>query len=81
MIRIITALFLILTLGGCAAAAVGGYAYVSADKREQRQEFLADFQANNLEREKQGLEPLEFCTELRRFDNDMWEDDPECQGR
>ena len=78
MLRVLALIIFLGCLQGCAAAAVGGAAYYYADKREQRQEFLDNFQDRNLEREQKGLEPLDFCTELRRFDNEMWEDDPEC---
>lgn len=67
-------------LGGCAAAAIGGGAYYFAEKREQRREFISSFQKTNIERESNGLEPLDFCTEFRRFDPDMAEDEPECQN-
>lgn len=78
MVRICVILSFIALLQGCAAAAVGSAAYYYSDKREQRQEFLNNFQNRNLEREQKGLEPLDFCTELRRFDNSMWSKEPEC---
>ena len=80
MMRLFIAVFVVALLQGCAAAAVGGAAYYYSDKREQRQEFLNNFQNRNLEREEKGLEPLDFCTELRRFDTGMWEDEAECQA-
>ena len=72
-------------LNGCAAAAVGSYAYFQGekvqDKREVKkihQEFLADFNATNIEREKNGLEPLDICEAKRQFDVKWAEEDETC---
>ena len=66
-------------LNGCAAAAVGGFAYVSAEKREARQKFLEDFNSTNLEREKAGLKPLDICDAKRQFEPDWAYEDKACR--
>lgn len=57
-----------LTLNGCAAALVGGLFYNSAKTYEQKQKFTQEFQARNVEREKAGLQPLDWCSETYKFD-------------
>jgi len=66
-------------LNGCVAAAVGGFAYVSAEKREARQKFMEDFNYTNLEREKAGLDPLDICDAKRQFEPDWAYEDRACR--
>ena len=63
---------------GCAAVAVGGYVYSNTEDEKNKQEFLKEFDAQNLEREKAGLEPKDLCEALKRRNVDWWEDDKVC---
>lgn len=63
---------------GCAAVAVGGYVYSSTEDEKNKQQFLKEFDIQNLEREKAGLEPKDLCLALKRRNMDWWEDDPVC---
>ena len=60
-----------LILNGCAAALVGGLFYNSSKTYEQKQKFTADFNQQNLEREKASLKPLDWCSETYKFDK-VW---------
>lgn len=62
---------MLVTLPGCAAVLVGGLFYNSAKTYEQKQKFTQEFQARNVEREKAGLEPLDWCSETYKFDK-VW---------
>lgn len=72
MAAMLAALFASSTLlGGCAAVLVGGLFYNSSKTYEQKQKFTADFQHQNLEREKAALKPLDWCSETYKFDK-VW---------
>ena len=51
-------------LGGCAAALVGGLLYDNASDNSDRQKWTQAFGQQNLEREKAGLQPLDWCSEI-----------------
>lgn len=70
-----------LLTGGCAAALVGGIFYDSVQKKEQKQKFTQEFQARNVEREKAGLPPLDWCSESYKFDKDWAATAPGCAER
>jgi len=70
-----------LTSTGCVPVLIGGAIYAGAKKHDARQEFLANFHATNTEREKNGLEPLDLCSEQYRFDRSWAMKDPECRER
>lgn len=53
---------------GCAAVLVGGLFYNSSKTYEQKQKYTADFNQQNLEREKAGLAKLDWCSETYKFD-------------
>ena len=59
---------LCLTLGGCAAALVGGLIYKSTKSSEEKAAFVTNLQKTNLEREKAKLKPLDWCSEAYKFD-------------
>jgi hypothetical protein len=66
-------------LTGCIPAIIGAVAYSGAQSDATKQKFLDDFNKTNLEREKAGLKPIDYCLELRRFDAKMAEQDGECK--
>lgn len=68
-------------LSGCAAVAVGAYAYNDAEEDKLKQAFIKDFEDKNFEREKAGLPPKDFCEALMRREMDWWEDDPVCNPK
>ncbi len=74
-------ILLSIAISGCAAAAIGSYAYKSSKSKEAKQQFMANYHQINIEREKQGLQPLDLCTEQYHFDEDWANDDPNCAKR
>jgi len=69
MLKQIAALSVVCVLtSGCAAVLVGGLFYNSAKTYEQKQKYTADFNQQNLEREKAGLAKLDWCSETYKFD-------------
>ncbi len=78
MHRILATLMLPIALNGCAAVLVGGLFYHDSKTRDQRLAFTTDFQKQNLEREKAGLQPLKWCEELYKFDQSWYAEDKNC---
>ena len=78
MHRILATLMLPIVLNGCAAVLVGGLIYHDSKTRDQRLAFTQDFQKQNLEREKAGLRPLNWCEELYKFDQSWYAEDATC---
>jgi len=64
-----------------AVATVGTHGLIkkSMNTKEERQEFLDKFYANNLEREKAGLPPYDLCIAKYRFDEGWAKDDETCK--
>ncbi len=80
--RISAALCLIgCLLPGCLPVLVGGAFYHDAKKKQTREEFISEFHKTNVEREKNGLEPLDLCTEKYHFDRSWARQDPNCRER
>lgn len=74
-------LVLILFLQDCVPALIGSVAYKSSKTKGQRQEFMSQFQKTNMEREKMGLKPLDWCSEVYKFDEGWANNDKECAKR
>ena len=70
-----------LSTSGCAAVVAGGIFYDHAKSREDRAAFTADFRKQNLEREKAGLQALDWCTELYRTKASWYAEDATCKGK
>ena len=68
-----------LALTGCIPMIIGAVAYSGAQSDATKQKFLDDFNKTNLEREKAGFKPLDYCIELRRLDAKLAEQDSECK--
>lgn len=68
-------------LSGCAAVLVGGLFYNSAKTYEQKQKFTADFNQQQLEREKAGLPKLDWCSQTYKFDRAWAAEEPGCAER
>lgn len=66
---------------GCLPVLVGGLFYQEAEQREDRQQFMDGVRKTNLEREKNGLEPLDLCSEKYQFDRAWAMKDPNCRAR
>lgn len=81
VVRVSLSVVLSLYLVSCAAALVGGAFYKVSKTREQKRQFMKDFNETNLERQKLGLQPLDLCTEKYNFDEKWAKDDPECKVR
>ncbi len=80
MHRILALLALPMILNGCAAVLVGGLFYHDSKTRDQRLAFTQDFQKQNFEREKAGLQPLKWCDELYKFDQSWYGEDANCRA-
>jgi hypothetical protein len=80
MYRIIAILLLPFVLNGCAAVLVGGLIYHDSKTRDQRLAFTQDFQKQNIEREKAGLKPMDWCSELYKFDQSWYAEDANCKA-
>ena len=68
-------------ISSCIPAAIGAYAYSSSKNKKAKQEFMSNFNNTNALREKDGLKPLDICTEQYYFDKDWADDDPNCKKR
>lgn len=66
---------------GCAAVLVGGLFYNSSKTYEQKQKFTADYNQQNLEREKAGLAKLDWCSQTYKFDKAWASEEPGCAER
>ena len=75
----ITLVLLIILIQGCAAVAVGAYAYDKGGKREARQKYFGEFNKINIEREKNGLKPLDLCDYKKSVDKEWAEEDTNCK--
>jgi hypothetical protein len=76
---IVAALLPLLLLQGCAAVAIGAYAYDKSAKREVHQKYFEQFNNLNIEREKNGLKPLDLCTYKKSVDKEWASDDENCK--
>lgn len=81
IIRAVGLVAIALALNGCAAVLVGGLFYNSAKTYEQKQKFTADFNQQNLERERAGLKPLDWCSQTYKFDKAWAAEAPGCAER
>jgi hypothetical protein len=79
--RVIVLTSLSVSLGGCAAALVGGLIYKSTKSNEEKANFVTNLQKTNLEREKAHLKPLDWCSEAYKFDKGWAIENPECGQR
>ena len=77
--RLSIAVLAALSLTGCIPLLIGAAVYSNAQTDATKQKFLDDFNKTNLEREKAGLKPLEYCSELRRLDDTLAKNDEECK--
>ena len=68
-----------LLLQGCAAVAIGAYAYDQNGKREIRQKYFEEFNKTNIAREKNRLKPLDLCEYKKSVDKDWAEEDTNCK--
>jgi len=62
----------------CVPVLVGGLIMKSSKNKGQKQEFLSQLQRTNAQREASGLEPLNVCIEMYRFDPGWAADHGEC---
>jgi hypothetical protein len=84
LISLILVAIAVVYLQGCAVAVVGGgaagaYAYDQKGKRDSRQKYFEEFNKTNIEREKNGLQPLEICAYKRSIDKDWAAEDSSCK--
>jgi hypothetical protein len=81
LLRMTALALLCASLGGCAAALVGGLIYKSTKSNEEKAAFVTNLQKTNLEREKAHLKPLDWCTEAYKFDKGRATENAECGQR
>jgi hypothetical protein len=81
LLRVTALALLCASLGGCAAALVGGLIYKSTKSNEEKAAFVTNLQKTNLEREKAHLKPLDWCSEAYKFDKGWATENVECGQR
>jgi hypothetical protein len=81
LVRIAVLAAMGISLGGCAAALVGGLIYKSTKSNEEKAAFVTNLQKTNLEREKAHLKPLDWCSEAYKFDKGWAVENTECNQR
>ena len=81
LLRVTALALLCASLGGCAAALVGGLIYNSTKSNEERPRSSPTFKRRNLEREKAHLKPLDWCSEAYKFDKGWATENVECGQR
>jgi hypothetical protein len=75
------ALLTTIVLGGCLPVVAGGLIYDNLDDRDARAKFTSDLDARNIEREKAGLKPLDWCSEAYKAKKSWAEGDKLCADR
>jgi hypothetical protein len=64
----------------CRALAVGSIISYNVHKTNaERQQFMAQLQQTNADRESKGLPPLTWCSQAYHFDVGWAESDPQCE--
>ena len=81
MLRITIGVIVCAIVIGCAPVLIGSLAYRGAKNKQEKQKFMADLRATNIEREKLGLEPLDTCIEMYYFDLGWAREHAECQAK
>ena len=79
IVKIALLVAVVMLLQGCAAVAVGAYAFDKGGKRDSRQRYFEEFNKTNIEREKNGLKPLELCAYKKSVDKEWAEEDANCK--
>ena len=67
-------------LSACLPMMVGGHYYRSSTTIEAKQKFIQNYNEVNLKREKEGLKPLDICSEKRNFDPEWADEDANCKA-
>ena len=75
------AVFPLLTNTACLPVLVGGLILKSSKSKAEKREFITQLQNTNMERERQGLKPLDVCSEKYKFDQGWAQEDPVCLER
>ena len=70
-----------LPVGGCAAVLVGGLLYDNASDNSDRAKWTEGFSQRNLEREKSGLKPLDWCSEIYKAKKSWATSESGCAAR
>lgn len=81
VIRIAAAVTVCLAVSGCAAVLVGGLMYDHVASRDDKRKFTENFNKENLEREKAGLQKLDWCSEVYKFSKSWANEQPGCAER
>jgi len=72
----------LLYLSSCVPVAVAGLAVAGhASSNKTKQKWTADFNQNNIEREKQHLPPLDWCEEVFKFNKSWAKKDKACKAK
>jgi hypothetical protein len=81
MRRMLLLLPVLLFMTGCIPVLAGTLIVKSSRTKGQKQEFIAQLHKVNSEREINGLQPLDWCSEAYRFDKGWAQGDPNCAKR
>lgn len=80
-LRILIVVVAALFTGGCVPVLVGGLIYKSVKTNEEKAAFTLQMQKTNVEREKAGLPPLDWCSEAYKFDKGWATENAQCAER
>lgn len=69
------------SLSGCLPVLAGGLIYDNVANNEAREKFSTDLNTRNIEREKAGLKPLDWCSEAYKAKRSWAESDKPCAAR
>lgn len=68
-------------VSACIGVPVNAYRYATSGDRRAKQHFIEKFNRADFDRQKNGMEPLDFCTEQYYFDKDWARNNPNCASR
>ena len=80
-IMVMVCLLGISMIQNCVPALIASAAYSGSKKRQSHQEWTAQFNQTNLEREKAKLKPLDFCDEAIKYDKKWALKNDECKSK
>jgi len=78
MKKILLMIMCLVFTSSCIPALIATGVYSHSKNKQARQQWTKEFNENNVEREKQKLPPLEWCSEAMKFDSSWAKKNPEC---
>lgn len=81
MLKRLVPFLILIAMTSCVPAAIVGGIAKSASTKKQRANFMTEFQKTNTDREAKGLKPLDWCSEVYKFDKGWANNQDECKAR